>query len=722
LTDTQTCAACGRENPAHQRFCSSCGQPLVLACPTCGDESPAAFSFCGACGSPLTPGVPIVAALEGERRWATVLFGDLAGFTHLSEGTDPEEVRLMVDRCTGRMGEIVEGYGGWIDKVIGDALMAVFGAPVSHEDDAERAVRAGLELQRYATENAGELAGLALRVGVDSGEVMFAPVGPRERRQLTVTGDTVNTAWRLQEVAPEGAVLIGDETKCACRDTIRADAVEPMVLKGKEAPFRAWLAREAIEPPAREVVPSEPMLGREAELELLRTAWERVVALRQPQLVSVLGPAGIGKTRLYCELARLVGELGGQVVRGRSLPYGESTGYGAFAQMIRSLAGIRDADPPDEAREKLERRVASLIDVGDPESMPARVSLLAGFADEAVDERSVLFASARDLVEAIARERATLFVFEDVHWAEPTLLDLIDWVASHAREVPAMFLTLARGELLDLRPSWGGGIPRHTGISLESLAPQEARELALRTLRGVTDPGAVEQIELAAGGNPLFIEELAAAMTEGAADPAHELPVAVRGIIAARLDALPAEERSLILDASVAGHVFTRGMLECLAGDGRPVAQALEDLEFRDLIRRRRTAADEQFTFKHGLIREVAYGTLPHAARRDRHATLAEFLEAGAGSGADASPLLAHHWREAGDAERAVHYLLSAAELAGRGWAKGEAVALYNQALELIPKEEEARRRDVALKRAVEYAAFSHIGDARQARRAQGGG
>jgi len=334
----------------------------------------------------------------------------------------------------------------------------------------------------------------------------------------------------------------------------------------------------------------------------------------------------------------------------------------------------------------------------------------------------VLFASARDFVEAVARERATVFVFEDVHWADPTLLDLIEWVATHAREVPVMFLTLARGELLDLRPSWGGGIPRHTGISLEPLAPREARELAVRMLRGVADPDAVEQIELAAGGNPLFIEELAAAMKEGAADSAHELPVAVRGIIAARLDALPAHERRLILDASVAGHVFTRGMLECLAGDGRPVPEALERLEFRDLIRRRQTANDEEFAFKHGLIREVAYGTLPHAARRERHATLAEFLEEGAGSGADALSLLAHHWREAGDSERAVQYLLAAAELAGRGWAKGEAIALYNQVLELIPKEDEARRREVELKRALEYAAFTHLADARKARRAQTSG
>src|SRR6476646_10703462 len=189
LTDTQSCTDCGHQNGPGQRFCGSCGHPLFRHCSSCGEESPSGFRFCGACGTELAPNAPIAAALEGERRWATVLFGDLAGFTHMSESTDPEEVRLMVDRCTSRMGEIVESYGGWIDKVIGDALMAVFGAPVAHEDDAERAVRAGLELQRYAAENADELGGLALRVGVDSGEVMFAPVGPRGTRQLTVMGD-----------------------------------------------------------------------------------------------------------------------------------------------------------------------------------------------------------------------------------------------------------------------------------------------------------------------------------------------------------------------------------------------------------------------------------------------------------------------------------------------------------------------------------------------------
>ncbi len=360
-----------------------------------------------------------------------------------------------------------------------------------------------------------------------------------------------------------------------------------------------------------------------------------------------------------------------------------------------------------------------LIDVGSRRTVLAHVSLLAGLTEDPVDERSALFASAREFFEALGRERPTLFVFEDVHWADPSLLDLIESVAAHIREAPAMLLTLARGELLDARPSWGGGIPRHTGVSLEPLAPGDAQDLALRSLRGVSDPAAAaERIEQAAGGNPLFVEELTAAMAEGATESGQQLPVAIRATISARLDALPAQERRLLLDASVVGTAFWRGPLELLADDERSVVPALEDLEFRELIRRRRVSrmqGDEEFSFKHELIRDVAYATLPRAARRGRHAIVAGFLEEKAGSGADAAAILAHHWREAGESERAVGYLLSAAELAGRGWAKGEAIALYNQVLELLPEDDESRRRDVELKRAIDYTAFGHINDARQA-------
>jgi class 3 adenylate cyclase/energy-coupling factor transporter ATP-binding protein EcfA2 len=722
LAELQICADCGHDNAPGQAFCGACGQPLSPICPSCGEKNPSTFRFCGACGSEMAPTAPIAAALEGERRWVTVLFGDLAGFTQMSEAADPEDVRLMVDGCTTRMGEIVERYGGWVDKVIGDALMAVFGAPVSHEDDAERAVRAGLELQDYATKNAHDLGGLSLRVGIDTGEVMFAPVGPKDDRRLTVIGDTVNTASRLQALAPEGGVLIGEETECACRDTILCEPLEPIAVKGKSMRLPVWLAEEAIEAAPSEAAPSGPILGREAELDLLRGAWDRVAELRQPQLVTLLGSPGIGKTRLCRELVGLVEEQGGRVVRGRSLPYGESSGYGGFARLVRSLGGIRPTDPPNQARDKLRLRIEGLGDVPAPESVLTHVSLLAGFGEEGVGDRSVLFASARDFIEGVAREQATLFVFEDVHWADPSLLDLIEWLAVHVRDVPAMFLASARGELLDARPHWGGGIPRHTAVSLEALSAEDARALAVRLLPEAPGPeSAAERIEQAAGGNPLFIEELAAATAEGTTESAEQLPVAIRAIITARLDALPSLQRRLVHDASVAGGVFTRRMLERLDEGGNPVTQALDDLELRDLIRRRRgqsSSGDDHYSFKHGLIGEVAYATLPRAGRRARHATVAEFLEGESRSGTEAEAILAYHWREAGNSEKAVRYLLSAAELAGRGWAKGEAVALYNQALELIPKDD-PERRNVELRRAIDYAAFTHIDDARQARRAQ---
>jgi predicted ATPase len=342
----------------------------------------------------------------------------------------------------------------------------------------------------------------------------------------------------------------------------------------------------------------------------------------------------------------------------------------------------------------------------------AHMSLLAGLAEEAIDNRSALFASVRSLIEALARERATLFIFEDVHWADRSLLDLIEWMAAHIREVPAMFVTLARPELLDARPSWGGGIPRYAGISLDPLPAKDTRELALQLLRDHADSeAAAQQVEAAAGGNPLFVEELAAAMAEGATGPANELPLAIRATIAARLDGLPAAERRLLLYASVVGNVFWGRVLERLAGSETAVVALLDHLEFRDLVRREwssRMEGEEQYSFKHVLIREVAYSTLPRAARRAHHATVAELLEETPSFAADSAATLAHHWREADRPERAIPYLLVAAEQAGREWAKAEAVAIYNQALELLPQGD-GRRREVELRRAIAYAALTHF-------------
>jgi len=454
------------------------------------------------------------------------------------------------------------------------------------------------------------------------------------------------------------------------------------------------------------------MLARGREVKLLRGTWDRVAELRQPHLLSLLGEAGIGKTRLCHEFVRLVEHGGGRVLRGRSEPYGHRAVYDSFAQMIRSVAGIAEAEARSEARAKLERHLQELI-AGDPQPTLSHLFLIAGLAEESVDDRAGLFASAGNFIEALARERATLFVFEDVHWADPSLLDLIDWVAAHVREIPALFLTVGRPEFLDARDRSGGRGPRRISVSLDPLPGQASRAIALRRLGD--SPGsaaAAERIEQMAGGNPLFAEELAAAIAEGAAGPADRLPDAIRGIIAARLDALPADQRELLLDASVAGNPFSRRALECLGPGDRDLTQALEELEFRDLVRRCPGSPPyeaEEFSFKHALIREVAYETLPRAARRERHATVARSLEEAPDSGNGAASLLAHHWRAAGASERALPYLLSAAEEADRGWACEEALGLYKQALELVPEGDTERRRELQLKQAVAYTRFTHL-------------
>ena len=282
------------------------------------------------------------------------MFADLSGFTALSEHTDHEDVRALVDRCTALLGEIVDRFGGALDKIIGDAVLAVWGAPVAYEDDAERAVRAALEMQQCAATHQDEFSGLPLRIGVNTGELMFAPVGPENRREQTVLGDVVNTASRLQTSAPRGGILVGEETWRATRRSIRYEVVEPFVVKGKEEPIDAWLAIEPMgATPAERPLSSVPMVGRERELELLATAWARVVDDQRSHFVVVLGAAGIGKSRLLREFRAQVEPTGARFLRGRSLSYGESTGYGAFAEIVRQVAGIFETDRAEDAREKL---------------------------------------------------------------------------------------------------------------------------------------------------------------------------------------------------------------------------------------------------------------------------------------------------------------------------------------------------------------------------------
>jgi class 3 adenylate cyclase/predicted ATPase len=641
----------------------------------------------------------------------TVMFADLSGFTALSERTDPEEIHALVDRCMSEMGQVVDRFGGSVDKVIGDALMAVFGAPVAHEDDAERATRAALEIQRRACEQAEAFGGLRVSIGVNTGEVIFAPVGPHGRRELTVMGDAVNTAARLQAAAAPGAVLVGEETQATSTGAITYEAVEPIAAKGKEAPVLAWIAQAATTTPVDRPVSAAPFIGRENELELLVRTWARTSSELHPQLVTLVGAPGIGKTRLALELAARVQSEGGRVLRGRPLPYGEPTAYWAFGQIIREASGIFVTDSVELAADKLADRMGSLLPEAEARELARDLSILARLAEDTVEDRLVLFTSAQRFLEALAREQPTLVVLEDLHWADESLLELIEGLSARLGDVPLLLLALARDEFLEERPSWAR-LPSNVTVQLQALTHTHARDLLGRLLSGKPDREAVaERVEQAAAGNPLFIEEMAGWLSEDDAADAKGLPVNVKTIIAARLDQLPPGERQVILDASVIGDFFWQGTLEEL-GSGEALRETLRGLERRGLIRHSpasRISGEEELSFKHGLIREVAYATLPKAARRERHAVVARFIERAAGDQTAYAVILAHHWRESGENTHAADYLLTAADQAGRGWAPHEAVELCNQALELIPEDDAARTRKARLRRAVAAMAEYHL-------------
>ena len=699
------CPHCGEANQPAQRFCGSCGEPLLCACVSCGQHNPASFRFCGACGATLEGGGPPERPLAEERRWATVLFADLCGFTRFSEQRDPEDVRAVVDWCLSTLGGIVEQFGGFVARVIGDEIMAVFGAPVAHEDDGERAVRSALEMQRCMADQAGAFGGLRLRVGLNSGEMLFAPIGHGHARQFTVTGDAVNAGARLQAAAPEGGVLVGEQTYLATRHAVEYQVIGPLQVKGRQAPVPAWLAVGTAPLPTRRPLSDSPMVGRDAELDLLARVWDRAVAERRTHLVTVLGAAGVGKSRLCRELLGRVQAGGGRVLLGRCIPYAENTGYGAFARQLKLLAGIYETDPLPQARAKLDRAVGGVLSGQEAIECGAHLAVLAGLgAGDDVPDRPVLVYSARRLVEALARDRPTALVFEDLHWADPSLLDLLEVLASRIRQQPLLLLALARPELLDARPRWGGGLAAHVALPLDALGDADARTLAAWLLERLGHPRArIEPLVERAGGRPLFLEELAASLAERTTSTEHELPHSIKAIITARLDGLPPAARSVLLDAAVLGRTFWRRPLEQLGGNGG-LEETLDLLEARDFIRRQpssRVEGDEQFAFRHILTGEAAYAMLPKAVRRERHATVARLLEAATADRAGMSAaLLAHHWRHAGDQQRAVHYLLAAAEEAGQAWAKREAAALYAQALDLLGEDEVRRRRDLCLRRA----------------------
>ena len=690
----------------------------MRVCPQCNQQNPAIAKFCLACGTELPPAAAVP---EEERRVVSVIFVDLEGFTSRAERLDPEEVRAILSPYHDCVRREIESFGGVVEKFIGDAVMGVFGAPTAFGDDAERAVRAAVAVRERVAELNGESdVDLRLRIAVNTGEALVSLRAHPELGEAMVAGDVVNTAARLQQNAPTDGILVGAETYACTRDAIIYEPADPIFAKGKAGVVEAWVPVRALTPDERAIV-GAAMVGRKAELGVLRGIWERVADEKTPYLVTVVGPPGVGKTRLALEFANVVEELGGRVVRGRSLPYRESTAYGSLGFQLKQLCHIFESDPVDVALEKLEATTAALLGDATAQSVAEHLAILLGLDPEAsVPDRETLFFSVGSFIEAVARERPTMLVFEDVHWADQSLLDLIELLAARMHDLPILLLTLARPDLLDLKPSWGGGLLAYTALPLEPLSANEAAELAAQLLPTVPIEQRADRaagVAQTAEGNPLFIEQLAAAVTEGPSDGETALPNTIRGIVAARLDALPPAERAVLLDAAVVGKVFWRGTLARMSDDdGDGLGDVLGALERRDLVRRERVSAiegDQQYTFKHVLIRDVAYELLPKGRRQQRHAEVARYLEEATAEIGEAGTALARHARDGGDPERAVVYFIAAAAQAEHGWAKERAVSLYREALALLTDDDVQRRTDVRRRLAVAQSAAVHVMDAR---------
>jgi class 3 adenylate cyclase len=684
----------------------------MATCRSCGQENPDIARFCLACGAPLEQ----EAALREERRIVSVVFVDLVGFTSRSEQLDPEDVRAILTPYHGTVRDELESFGGVVEKFVGDAVMAVFGAPTAHGDDPERAVRAALAVRDAVAALNADQPGLELRIrgAVNTGEAVVTLSARPALGEAMVAGDVVNTASRLQQSAPVGEIVVGEETYRATRAAIEYEPIEAVIAKGKAAPIEVWRAITSTTASGERDLSSTPFVGRAREVGLLHGTWERVELERHPHLITVLGPPGVGKSRLAAEFTERVEARGGRVIRGRCLPYRERSAYGAFAMQMKELAGIFDSDDVAVATGKLRALVERLLGKEEAEVVAGHIAILLGLESKATaPDRDSLFQSVRVFIEAGARDEPTAFVFEDIHWADPVLLDLIELLASRLHDLPVLFLTLSRPELLDTRPGWGGGLLAYNALPLEPLGGEDAAQLALHLL-GADSKAA--QVAEAAEGNPLFIEQLAAVLSERGSEATDRLPTTIRGLVAARLDALPVEERAVILDASICGRIFWRGALMRIAQDPDCLADALGALERRDLVRRdavSRMEGDQQWSFKHVLIRDVAYDLQPRARRREGHRHVAEFIEQSTPEVGEARVALARHWRGAGELERAVRHFVAAAEEAERGWAKQYAVTLYKEALDMTPPEDVDRIRFLRKRLAVAQQAFFHLGDVR---------
>jgi len=635
----------------------------VGVCPSCGHGYPVGAKFCAECGAALAAAAPPLA----ERKIVTVLFADLVGFTSRAEQLDPEDVRAVLSPFYARLRSELERFGGTVEKFIGDAVMALFGAPAGHEDDPERAVRAALAIRDWVREQEG----IEVRLGVATGEALITVGAQPEHGEGMAAGDVVNTAARLQAAAPVNGILVGERTFWATRTVIGYREVSPVAAKGKREPVPVW---EVVAARARLGVDvahqaRAVLVGRDRELAVLADALGRVRAERAPQLVTLVGVPGIGKSRLVFELQQLV-EAEPELIawrQGRCLPYGEGASFWALAEIVKAQAGILETDTAEAAGAKLADLTAAVMSGAAEAGWVARhLSALAGLESSsgggpAGTNRSEVFAAWRQFVEALAESRPLVLVFEDVHWADEGLLDFVDYLVGWAGGVPLLVICTARPELLARRAGWGGGKPNALTLSLAPLSDGEtARLIGLLLGRPVLEAGQQAALLIHAGGNPLFAEQYAQMLADqqAASDLGPRLPVpeSVQAIIGARLDLLERPEKQLLHDAAVIGKVFWPGAVAALGGvtgAGEPgeaeLAECLHGLERKQFLRRERASAvagQTQYAFTHVLVRDVAYGQIPRAARAERHARAAAWIES-LGRAEDHAEMLAHHYTSA---------------------------------------------------------------------------
>jgi class 3 adenylate cyclase/tetratricopeptide (TPR) repeat protein len=630
----------------------------VRICPSCGEENSDRARFCQNCATPLTG-----EASSEIRKVVTIVFADVTGSTALGERLDPEALRRIMGRYFEEMSAVIERHGGTVEKFIGDAVMAVFGIPQLHEDDALRAVRAADGMRRALEALNHDLerdhgVGLAARIGVNTGEVV---AGDPSSGQRLVTGDAVNVAARLEQAASPGQILLGESTHRLVKDAVEVTALEPLDLKGKAKPIPAFslaVVLEATAGHARNL--DSAMVGRHKELEMLERALERVTIERTSHLFTLLGPAGVGKSRLVQEFA---GERGttATVLRGRCLSYGEGITYYPLVEIVQAAAGVERGDDLETGRAKL----AALAEgIEDRERVVALVAGLLSWAEPVAAEDAQW--GVRKLFEHLARDEPVVLLFDDIHWAEPALLDLIEHLADWSRDAPLLIVCVARPELLDLRAGWAGGKLNATTILLEPLAADEVSRLVDNLLGRADIPAdARARIMEAAEGNPLFVEEMLGMLiddgllqfVDGTWRAVEDLaritvPPTIQLLLAARLDRLDAEERAVIERGAVEGKVFHSGAVKTLAPESlrQKVPSRLLALARKELIRpdRAEFAGEDAFRFRHLLIRDAAYQAMPKEQRADLHERFASWLERVAGDRvSEYEEILGYHLEQA---------------------------------------------------------------------------